>query len=281
MTIRSMETVMSASTSRVTSADWISMYENKERPCVPALNDGGSNFDDAEEDDIVAKFSSMDPAMRFQSLFRCLDYGNMMPGLMGRGTVSDTTTREKLRQSLFHFGQELIMSPGSAVTSLEALTNLNLLSHSSGAAEGIWGSSLYGIRSSNHTSYVPTPFPSAAFHLLGVKPPANPNVNKPSIVMEKDILETDVLCGRGGKSNNHDGNKRYRHVIGDFRRQYRGTPTKNDKTALSRSIVEYVNRYGGRFLKMNKLDQWVILTTGEARRKTAQALRETKALKWM
>ena len=99
--------------------------------------------------------------------------------------------------------------------------------------------------------------------------------------MEEDILETDVLYGCRVKSNNHDGNKRYCHIIGDLRQQYRDTSNKNDKTALSWSIAEYVNCYGGQFLKKDNMDQWVVVTTGEAREKIAQALRESKALKWI
>ena len=276
-----MVTTKSVPSYRVTSADWIPMYAKKEGDCIPELNDGGSNFDDADEDDIAVKISSMDPAIRFQSLNSSLGYEYMMSGLVRGGPVIDTTTKEKIRQSLFHFGQDLITSPGSAFTSLEALNQFDLLSRTSSAFEGLLKYSSYEKCLSTPRSSVPIPLSSEAFQYLGINPPAAPKVTKPEIVMEEDILETDVLCGRGGKSNNHDGNKRYRHVIGDLRRQYRGTSTKNDKTALSRSIVEYVNCYGGRFLKMNKMDQWVVLTTGEARRKTAQALRETKALKWI
>lgn len=102
-----------------------------------------------------------------------------------------------------------------------------------------------------------------------------------SVIEDEAIIENDVLSGRGGKSNHHSGNKRYRQVVAEMKQKYRGTSTKTDKTALSRAIVDYVNGYGGRFLKKDsKLGKYVVMTKAEARKKTSQALRETKVLKW-
>mmetsp|Transcript_14458 Transcript_14458/g.27536 ORF Transcript_14458/g.27536 Transcript_14458/m.27536 type:complete len:257 (-) Transcript_14458:69-839(-) len=95
------------------------------------------------------------------------------------------------------------------------------------------------------------------------------------------IRDTDVLCGRGGRSNHHPGNKRYRHVIGDMRTSYKKTEAKSNKTDLSRAIVDHVCQYGGRFIKKEETTgRYYVLTRGEARKKTSQALRENKALKW-
>jgi hypothetical protein len=276
-----MVTTKIVSSYRVTSADWIPMYPNEERLCVPALNNGGSNFDDAKDYNIDVESPSMDPAIRFQSLDISLDYEYMMPGSVRGGNVNDITIEEKIRQSLSLFGQDSITSPGSAFTSLEVLNQSGLLLQSSSADDGLWKHSLHEESPSTSRSSIPTPLSSAAFHFLDGNPPAKPKVTKPKKVMEEDILETDVLCGCGGKSNNHDGNKRYRHVIGDIRQQYCDTSSKNDKTALSWSNVEYVNCYGGRFLKKENMDQWVVVTTGEACENIAHALRETKALKWI
>jgi hypothetical protein len=95
------------------------------------------------------------------------------------------------------------------------------------------------------------------------------------------ILEADVLCGRGGLSNHHPGNKRFRRVVSEMRRTYRSTEAKNHKTDLSRAIVDHVCGYGGRFIKKDeKSGRYHVLTKAEARKKTSQALRETKELKW-
>lgn len=96
-----------------------------------------------------------------------------------------------------------------------------------------------------------------------------------------DIREWDVLCGRGGRSNHHPGNKRYRHVVSEMKMMYRRTEAKTVKTDLSRAIVEHVCAYGGRFIKKDEdAGRYYVLTKAEARKKTSQALRETKELKW-
>lgn len=95
------------------------------------------------------------------------------------------------------------------------------------------------------------------------------------------IQDWDVLCGRGGKSNHHSGNKRYRHVVSEMKNMYRQTEAKQVKTDLSRAIVEHVCNYGGRFVKPEAATgRYYVLDKAEARKKTSQALRETKALKW-
>jgi hypothetical protein len=95
------------------------------------------------------------------------------------------------------------------------------------------------------------------------------------------VLEFDILCGRGGKSNHHPGNKMYRHVVGYMKKRYHHCPGKAEKTDLSRQIVDYCTAYGARFLKHEtETGQYYILSKDEARRKTSQALREPKMLKW-
>lgn len=96
-----------------------------------------------------------------------------------------------------------------------------------------------------------------------------------------DITERDILCGRGGKSNHHQGNKKYRQVVGFMKCKYQNCPAKTQKTDLSRKIVEYCHSYGGRFVKKDgDNNRYYVLTKDEARKKTSQALRETKVLKW-
>ena len=100
-------------------------------------------------------------------------------------------------------------------------------------------------------------------------------------VYVETIRDTDVLCGRGGRSNHHPGNKRYRFVISEMRQAYKTTVGKSNKTDLSRAIVDHVCSYGGRFLKREEsTGRYYVLTRGESRKKTSQALRETKVLKW-
>jgi hypothetical protein len=62
---------------------------------------------------------------------------------------------------------------------------------------------------------------------------------------------------------------------------YRHIEAKTAKTDLSKAIVDHVFGYGGRFIKVDKAtDRFYVLTPAESRKKTSQALRETKELKW-
>ena len=96
-----------------------------------------------------------------------------------------------------------------------------------------------------------------------------------------EITELDVLCGRGGRSNHWPGNKRYRRVISEMKSAYKTSEGRKSKTGLSRSIVDHVLGYGGRFVREEEESgRYYVLSKAEARVKTSQALREGKDLKW-
>ena len=82
----------------------------------------------------------------------------------------------------------------------------------------------------------------------------------------------------GGKANHHIGNQIYRKVVNEMKERYRNTEDKDEKTDISRSIVEQVLVYGGRFVKKDSATgKFYVLTKTEARTKTSQALRENRA----
>ncbi|CAB9510450.1 expressed unknown protein [Seminavis robusta] len=96
-----------------------------------------------------------------------------------------------------------------------------------------------------------------------------------------EVQGIDILCGRGGRSNHHPGNKQYRQVVSEMKQYYRETEGKSGKTELSRAIVDHVCDDGQRFVKKDEsVGRYYILSKAEARKKTSQALRETKSLKW-
>jgi hypothetical protein len=98
----------------------------------------------------------------------------------------------------------------------------------------------------------------------------------------ENVSADDVLCGRGGRSNHHIGNKRYRLVVAKMKYLYQKCAAKTMKTDLSRAIVKHCTSYGARFLKLDESNgKYYILSKGEARKKTSQALREAKVLKWV
>lgn len=86
--------------------------------------------------------------------------------------------------------------------------------------------------------------------------------------------DQDVLCGRGGGTLRHSGNKKYRSLIKSSKPAYL-ISSKNEKTAISRSIVAAVRQANGRFLERSK-DMRFYYDIGDtkATEKTSQALRE-------
>ena len=84
----------------------------------------------------------------------------------------------------------------------------------------------------------------------------------------------DVLLGRGGRTNSHIGNKRYRTIVADYQSEYLEA-RKKDKILIARRIVALVKERGGRFLKQGPTDQtWMEVPDKRATEKTSQALRE-------
>ena len=86
--------------------------------------------------------------------------------------------------------------------------------------------------------------------------------------------ENDVLFGRGGGTNAHLGNCRFRNLIHAHRRAYMKAK-KNDKPVINRFIVRSIREANGRFLKINEHDGlWYEVGDNGAREKTSQALRQ-------
>jgi hypothetical protein len=92
--------------------------------------------------------------------------------------------------------------------------------------------------------------------------------------MTANIGSNDVLCGRGGATNNHLGNKRFRAIVVEYQYEYLEAK-KKEKAVIARQIVERIKKSGGRFLKRDATsDVWVEVTPKKATEKTSQALRE-------
>lgn len=88
------------------------------------------------------------------------------------------------------------------------------------------------------------------------------------------IGPNDVLLGRGGLTNCHDGNRRFRTIVVDHQPEYLGA-RKKEKAVIARRIVAIIHSNGGRFLKRaDDCDAWVEVPDKRAREKTSQALRE-------
>jgi len=87
----------------------------------------------------------------------------------------------------------------------------------------------------------------------------------------------DILRGRGGLTNHHEGNMRFRDEARQLRSAYRhATATREEKYQLSVDLVQRVKEYGGRFLEKGKGGKWYEMSERDARKKASQVLREEK-----
>jgi len=89
------------------------------------------------------------------------------------------------------------------------------------------------------------------------------------------VTDHDILCGRGGATNHHKGNKRFRDIVGVHRPDYVRAP-KVQKPGVARLIVRAIRSGNppGRFLKKNPDGKWVDIGDKRAAEKASQALRE-------
>lgn len=99
-----------------------------------------------------------------------------------------------------------------------------------------------------------------------------------------DIAEpgiNDCLFGRGGGTNHHPGNKRYRTIVEDRKETYL-TSKRLDKPMIAMDIITEWRGQDppGRFLKQNDITKlWDDVGDKKAREKTSQALREKTPVK--
>lgn len=92
----------------------------------------------------------------------------------------------------------------------------------------------------------------------------------------KEPHENDVMYGRGGGTNHHPGNKRYRKMVEDRKLEYVNCK-RLDKPLVALDIIRTWRGQlpPGRFLKIDdKTGMWHDVGDKKAREKTSQALRE-------
>lgn len=100
------------------------------------------------------------------------------------------------------------------------------------------------------------------------------------LVEIKDPHANDVLYGRGGGTNHHAGNKRYRKIVESRKADYVNAK-RLDKPLIAFDIVQKWRSQvpPGRFLKLNEdTGIWNDVGDRKAREKTSQALREKAPL---
>ncbi|KAL3912932.1 MAG: hypothetical protein SGILL_006694, partial [Bacillariaceae sp.] len=89
------------------------------------------------------------------------------------------------------------------------------------------------------------------------------------------VTDHDILCGRGGLTNHHKGNKRFRDIVALHRPDYERA-AKVQKPSVARVIVRAIRNGDppGRFLRKDeKTGKWIDIGDKKAAEKTSQALR--------
>jgi len=85
----------------------------------------------------------------------------------------------------------------------------------------------------------------------------------------------DILRGRGGGTNHHPGNKKFRDEARNFRARYKDkATTRREKYELSLTLVKRARDYGGRFLERRNGDDknWYLMSEGDVRKKASQGM---------
>jgi hypothetical protein len=90
-----------------------------------------------------------------------------------------------------------------------------------------------------------------------------------------DYTEMDVLCEKGGRANNHMGNRVFLRLVQRNKSHYRQMIIRRDRDMLIQSILQAIQQSGGRFRRFDKdTSQWQTVDMLSAYRKIRQALRE-------
>jgi hypothetical protein len=268
---------------RVSSSAWVKDYKIEiGEPDQPSPSVFEEVYEASRDHHGQLSITLRNPASRHLEARRSKNVENLL-STRGRGDTAMEATIFDFLQNRLHSGDFLSREVSrSTVTGLVRSSTVELLQS-------------YGLLSNEDTATTERNTASMTNNLLTttvavranqrmVTPPCRVQSEDDKAVvevMDKDVMEFDILSGRGGKSNHHPGNKRFRQIVAEMKSKYRTTGDKEDKTALSRAIVKYILEMGGRFLKKKTGRHfWTVMTINEARKKTSQALRETKELKW-
>ena len=118
-----------------------------------------------------------------------------------------------------------------------------------------------------------TPSPSSAAAIAKNRPRRRRQIDESRAVEPTD---KDVLFGRGGHTNMHPGNVKFRQKALELRSWYElPATTREEKHRISHLLVESVRCEGGRFLERGEeTGRWHEVLGSGARRKASQVLRE-------
>ena len=89
------------------------------------------------------------------------------------------------------------------------------------------------------------------------------------------LLTWDILCGNEKCFESHPGNMRYHQILNKMRSSFLSVESKTAKKKLVRDVDDFIQCYGGRFLRMDEsAGRLRRMTTAESRNKISWSLRE-------
>eukprot|EP00538_Stauroneis_constricta_P000984 CAMPEP_0119547344 /NCGR_PEP_ID=MMETSP1352-20130426/1475_1 /TAXON_ID=265584 /ORGANISM="Stauroneis constricta, Strain CCMP1120" /LENGTH=311 /DNA_ID=CAMNT_0007592231 /DNA_START=73 /DNA_END=1005 /DNA_ORIENTATION=- len=95
----------------------------------------------------------------------------------------------------------------------------------------------------------------------------------------EEVRESDVLFGRGSRSNLHVGNQMYLRLVKKYSGLHANLPTNKEKHKLCALVQELVKRAGGRFLAKDEITKhWGEVSPYMVRTKITQAFRTSRKL---
>ena len=102
-------------------------------------------------------------------------------------------------------------------------------------------------------------------------------------ILESELTDSDILCGRGTKYCSHPGNKKYHSICKAHSNAYRQAKCKDEKTKITRTIVNNLRNSNppSRFIQKGDKSngstgevEWFDIGDRKAWEKTSQLLRE-------
>ena len=103
------------------------------------------------------------------------------------------------------------------------------------------------------------------------------------IVMSTAISNPDlnwILDGRGDTIYNHEGNKKFRHIVASYRERYTAARSKKEKSDLFKEIYKrLVEDEKMSFRKPTKDAKWVHMSKKQGQHKVARRFRDENAKK--
>jgi len=97
-----------------------------------------------------------------------------------------------------------------------------------------------------------------------------------NVFLTSFAAQTQVICGRGGFANHHEGNQAYLKKKECMQEAYKSASNAT-KTQMKLELIAFVHNRGGRFIRRNTDGAWEELDNREVRNKAAQALRDLPA----